>query len=391
MKGLKKALLSTAVIFGLSNFAQAGIVDDVIYNVVGQVSNALGARLGDEIYYGSSRGTVRHSTRRHHKKRRKKRKKVAKKSSKVPVISDEMKIQKALKSLGFYKGPLDGEVNSYETRSAIRELNKKYGIGTTAFLKPEVKDTLLYLGTLFSLDRVLIASGKDSKTKAKKIQAALKVLGYYHDKIDGLIGKGTRACIANFKRDNGMTPNGKLDFEEEYRLITMAKEKNEKSIDETIASLNSLGNSNKNMQTAQNNSSMNIAIKQPVQNRVEQKQAISVPQPMQIQNQVQQPINRQIDNTQPVQKPLQNKKQSVPIKQSQPQTIQVAEQNSNNAQSLNTHLSTQQNVVPKATAMQNSTNTQNSTNLEQKQTVTLQTKPIVNSVVLESNSTANTK
>jgi len=260
---IKKIAIAAAIALGLTNISQAGMIDDVIYNVVGQVSNAVGARLGDEIYYGSSRGhattTRHHRVRKHkrHKKRKKKKRTPKKTPVKVPKFTDEMKIQKALAALGFYNGKIDGEVNSFETRSAIKELNKKYGIGNTASLKPEVKDTLIYLGTLFKLDRTLIASGTDKKTKGKKIQAALKVHGFYHDKIDGLIGKGTRASIAKYKAQNGMSANGKLDFEEEYRLISSAKDKNDKNIEESIASLKALGQNSMPQQTAQ-------AMQQPI-------------------------------------------------------------------------------------------------------------------------------
>jgi hypothetical protein len=156
-------------------------------------------------------------------------------------MTDEKRIQKALTSLGFYKGKIDGEINSFETRSAIKEMNIAYGISDNAFLKPEIRDTLIYLGTLFGFDRALIASGTDDRTKAKKIQTALKIHGYYHDKIDGLIGSGTRSCISNYKNENGMSPSGTLNYEEEYKLISTAKEKNDKNIESSLASLKSYG------------------------------------------------------------------------------------------------------------------------------------------------------
>jgi len=333
---IKKIAIAAAVAIGLTNISQAGMIDDVIYNVVGQVSNAVGARLGDEIYYGSSRGhattTRHHRVRKKHRKRRAKKKVAKKVVKKLPKFTDEMKIQKALMALGFYNGKLDGEVNSFETRSAIKELNKKYGIGNTASLKPEVKDTLIYLGTLFNLDRTLIASGTDKKTKGKKIQAALKVHGFYHDKIDGLIGKGTRASIAKYKAQNGMSANGKLDFEEEYQLISSAKEKNEKNIEESIASLKALGQNSMPQQAAQ------VRVQQPIQTQ---------PASIAVQNNMQQPMqkvvpvtpvgtqqpvvtqpNKQIQTTQPLQTPAVNVEPKKPtqIKQQQNTPTQVQPQ-----------------------------------------------------------------
>ena len=238
-----------------SGALHAGMIEQVLYNVVGQVSNAVGARLGDEIYYGSSSApsqrVVHHHRRKHHKKRHKKKhKKVAAKKAIAPIITNEKKIQIALTGLGFYKGKIDGEINSYETRSAIKSMNAAYGLGNNAFLSPQVKDSLIYLGDLFKFDRTLISKGSDKKTKGIKIQSALKVLGFYNGKVDGLIGSGTKRSIAEYKSANGMAANGSLDFEEEYRLITKAQEINSKNIDETIASIKAFARAGQPQQVA---------------------------------------------------------------------------------------------------------------------------------------------
>jgi len=233
-----KLNLSIVALLGASVFTtncQANLLGHALYNVVDQASNAAGARLGDEIYYGSSK-QVRHRKRVKH--RAKKRR-----THRAPIVArmtDEKRIQKALTSLGFYKGKLDGEVNSFETRSAIKAMNVAYGISNNASLLPQVKDTLIYLGTLFEFDRALIASGNDRRTKGRKIQTALKIHGFYHDKVDGAIGRGTRACIANYKREKLNASGTALDFEEEYQLISTAKVMNDKNIDESIASLKQL-------------------------------------------------------------------------------------------------------------------------------------------------------
>jgi len=239
MLNIKKLTIVTFSTMVIGNVAQASMMDQLIYNVAGQATNAAGARIGDEIYYGSSKGGG--SSRKHRRVRHKKvrHRKVRSVSPPVAKMTDEKKIQKALTSLGFYKGRIDGEINSFETRSAIKAMNIAYGIGNSASLKPEIKDTLIYLGTLFEFDRALIASGSDKKTKGKKMQTSLKIHGYYHDKIDGLIGSGTRSCISNYKNENGMSPSGALNFEEEYKLISSAKEKNDKNMETSIASLES--------------------------------------------------------------------------------------------------------------------------------------------------------
>ena len=140
-------------------------------------------------------------------------------------MTDEKRIQKALSSLGFYRGRIDGEVNSFETRSAIKDMNIAYEISSSASLKPEAKDTLIFLGTLFELDRYMIARNNDKRTKSKKIQAALKIHGYYHGKIDGAIGKGTRGSIAEYKGNNGMSYSGSLVLKRSISLSVVQKQK----------------------------------------------------------------------------------------------------------------------------------------------------------------------
>lgn len=162
----------------------------------------------------------------------------------APKNTSEMKIQKALTSLGFYHGRIDGEVNSYETRSAIKEMNFAYEIGDTASLSPEARDALVFLGTLFEFDRYLIARGTDSRTKGKKIQTALKIHGFYFTKIDGAVGPGTRKSIGDYKAAKGLSYGNSLDFEEEYQLVSSAKEINDRNIEDTVRSLKSLGTRN---------------------------------------------------------------------------------------------------------------------------------------------------
>ncbi|MCF6244237.1 MAG: peptidoglycan-binding protein [Sulfurovum sp.] len=295
IKILALAVLGASV---LTTTSQASMLDQVVYNVVGQASNAAGARLGDEIYYGSSRGArrkkVRHRSKRSHRKRS---------AYVAPQMTDEKRIQNALTSLGFYKGKIDGQVNSFETRSAIKAMNIAYGMSNNASLAPQVKDTLIYLGTLFGFDRALIASGNDNRTKGRKIQTALKIHGFYHDKIDGAVGRGTRACIANYKREKLNTSGTALDFEEEYQLISTAKEMNDKNIEESIASLKPQGNAQS--QTA------------PVQQAPVQKKmpALKAYQPVNNTQQVQAPTRQPAVATPQITTPQTPTQQSVKIVQ----------------------------------------------------------------------------
>ncbi|MBA1421617.1 MAG: peptidoglycan-binding protein [Epsilonproteobacteria bacterium] len=254
MVKIKKLCVVSVGLLTLGGFAQASMMDQLIYNVAGQATNAAGARLGDEIYYGSSRS----ATPSHHVKH----KKHYKKRHVAHVDTDEMKIQRALASLGFYRGRIDGAINSFETRSAIKDLNVAYGISTGASLLPQEKNSLIYLGTLFDFDRHLISRGTDKRSKGKKIQTALKIHGFYFSKIDGAVGPGTRRSISEYKASKGLSYGNALDFEEEYQLVSSAKAMNDKNIEETIGfsqstrkTTSATGSANATCTTAANGSS----------------------------------------------------------------------------------------------------------------------------------------
>jgi peptidoglycan hydrolase-like protein with peptidoglycan-binding domain len=227
MKKIKGLSLLTTSILLTGHVAYADFGDAVVGGVVG---GAVGSVITNEIY-----------NKKETKQQPQQKATTSQKTYYAPQVrTDEKRIQIALQSLGFYRGRIDGQVNSYETRSAIREMNTAYEIGQTASLKPEAKDTLIFLGTLFEFDRHLIASSNDRRTRNKKIQTALKIHGYYSGKIDGVIGSGTRGSISQYKADNGMGYNGALDFEEEYQLVDSAKQKNDRNIDEAVASLKAI-------------------------------------------------------------------------------------------------------------------------------------------------------
>ena len=226
---MKKIKSVSGLIIGsllVGNVAYASFGDAVVGGLVG---GAVGSVITNEVYHNNRRQAPRRVV--HHYKKR----------YVAPRNTPGMKIQKALTSLGFYRGRLDGEVNSFETRSAIRNMNTAYHIGSSASLKPEAKDALVFLGTLFEFDRHLISRGTDRRSKGKKVQTALKIHGFYFSAIDGAIGRGSRDAIAQYKAAKGLSYGSSLDFEEEYQLVSSAKQMNDKNIDETIATLKALG------------------------------------------------------------------------------------------------------------------------------------------------------
>jgi peptidoglycan hydrolase-like protein with peptidoglycan-binding domain len=181
----------------------------------------------------SSQGKHR-TSKRHYKKSRSSKKRSYKK--RAVVVTEEMRVQKSLASLGFYKGKIDGALNSYETRSAIRQMNMAYGISESSYLSREARDQLVYLSNLYDLDRKLHTIGNTKTRKGTRLQAALKVHGVYSGKIDGVVGKGTRQAIREYKSQKGMVPSSTLNPDETYDLISSAIAMNDRNIHGVIDS-----------------------------------------------------------------------------------------------------------------------------------------------------------
>ena len=243
---MKKIYLSGVaaglLMIGGSTVLNAGFGDALVGGVVGGV---VGSVITNEVYHGHRRHY--HGHRRHRSIR--------------PVMTDEKRIQIALQSLGLYHGVIDGQINSYETRNAIRELNRQYGISEGAYLSPQERDALVYLGTLLDFDRKLNAPGGDRRTRTRRIQTALKVLGFYSGKLDGSNGPMTRRAIANYREANGLPPGTRLGYEDEYRLISTAKQANDRNIRETMNSLKRMGAANGGLQRGQ--AAQPVILRQP--------------------------------------------------------------------------------------------------------------------------------
>ncbi len=229
MKKLTAIATAALITMGGMETLEASFGDAVVGGVVGGV---VGSVITNEIY---------HSGRRHH---RTTHRRTTRRTYKAPVATDEIKIQQALRSLGYYRGPIDGQINSFESRTAIKEFNRAYEIGDTAYMSPQERDALVYLGTLLEFDRDLAAPGTDRRSRTRRVQTALKVLGFYTGKVDGSSGPMTRRAIAEYRRANGLPAGYTLGYEDEYRLIETAKRSNDNYIQETLASLKRLGAGN---------------------------------------------------------------------------------------------------------------------------------------------------
>jgi len=224
MKRKVAALALGTVLIG-SSVAEAGNREAVFGAMAAIIATAAIANAGK---HRSSKKHYRKSSRKKSYRRSSRSRKT------VVVMSDEKRIQKTLQSLGFYNGSIDGALNSYETRSAIRKMNEAYGISQTSYLKPEIKEQLIYLANLYDLDRKLHTIGNTKSRKGTRLQAALKVHGVYTGKIDGVVGKGTRRAISEYQNTKGMASNGRLTPDEVYDLVSSAVVMNDRNIHKAI-------------------------------------------------------------------------------------------------------------------------------------------------------------
>ncbi len=184
----------------------------------------------------------KHTTRHHKKAVHRSHKKVAHNKhksvvKKAIVVTDEMKIQKTLVALGFYGGEINGDLNTFETRKAVKKLNESFGIANGSSLDQKTKDQLLYLSNLYEMDKHLNTKETSKKAKGKQLQTALKIEEAYTGKIDGAVGNGTRKAIATYRIKKGMVPSTSLSEEEKFELLSSAEELNKKNIKEALASL----------------------------------------------------------------------------------------------------------------------------------------------------------
>jgi uncharacterized protein YgiM (DUF1202 family) len=168
-------------------------------------------------------GTGWHRTYKKKSKKSRKRKRRSsrnrKKQSVSPLAAEGIRLQKALRSMGHYDTPLDGKIDSYQSRVAIMLYQKRYGLPPTGVLSPKVEEVLLQQGDLAELSKYLGYAGDNQEDKAKRLQAALTSQGYYVSAIDGDFGSKSMAAMRLYQQANGMTPSGVLLPDEDKNLV----------------------------------------------------------------------------------------------------------------------------------------------------------------------------
>jgi len=136
-----------------------------------------------------------------------------------PVYAEGVRVQRALQTVGYYNGPLDGKLDSYDSRASIMQYQSRYRLLQTGVLQPDVKGVLLQQRDIAELAAHLHHAGDTPRDKARRLQAALKVQGFYTSKIDGSFGPKSRASLRLYQQANSMIPSGALLPEQENELV----------------------------------------------------------------------------------------------------------------------------------------------------------------------------
>jgi peptidoglycan hydrolase-like protein with peptidoglycan-binding domain len=121
-----------------------------------------------------------------------------KNSAHYDAKTDEKKIQQVLSKLGFYNGGFDGNLNSFDTRSAIEEFQGHYYLDDSGVLNKSQKQDLLYMHDLIKhyKKEFFNIQNRDTK-KLKKLYKAF-------DKLEKKLSKNKfskQLLSSKFKKD----------------------------------------------------------------------------------------------------------------------------------------------------------------------------------------------
>jgi len=114
-------------------------------------------------------------------------------------------IQVALRALGLYSGPIDGDIGP-QTVTAIRAAQKHLHLPVTGIVDVKTRIALGPLGHPLFGARSLRRG--DFGLDVSVVQFLLAKRGLFHGAIDGYLGPTTEVALRVYQRGAGMTPNG---------------------------------------------------------------------------------------------------------------------------------------------------------------------------------------
>ena len=114
-------------------------------------------------------------------------------------------IQVALRALGLYSGPIDGEIGP-QTVSAIRAAQLRLHLSVTGIIDVKTRIALGPLGHPLFGARVLHSG--EFGLDVSVLQYLLEKRGFFHGALDGYLGPATDAALRAYQRTSGITPDG---------------------------------------------------------------------------------------------------------------------------------------------------------------------------------------
>jgi len=136
-----------------------------------------------------------------------------------------LKVQKQLKSLGYFGGKCDG-VFGADLKSAVKLFQEANGLKVTGEVGTDSR-TLLDGGKALNrkeYDRRRALKLGDSGEAVKLLQKQLKNLGYYDGEIDGKYGDGLKSAVSAMQKANKLKATGSADFDTR-KLLNVGKPK----------------------------------------------------------------------------------------------------------------------------------------------------------------------
>ena len=113
--------------------------------------------------------------------------------------------QVALRALGFYKGPIDGQVGPL-TRSAVEAAQARAHLPVTGVITTRTRNSFGRLGRPLFGKRTIV--GGDFGLDVSVLQFLLARTGYYHGALDGFMAPKVDAAVRAFQQRTGLGVDG---------------------------------------------------------------------------------------------------------------------------------------------------------------------------------------
>lgn len=148
----------------------------------------------------------------------------------TPVFGDVLKVgstgnsvkelQTKLISLGYLNTNATGYYGN-QTKSAVLKFQAKNGLKQDGIAGKQTLEALAKVGTSSTTS---VSRGSTNTYSIKDVQSALKNLGFYNGKIDGIAGSKTKTALINFQKNNGLVADGILGPKTAAKLFAPKQE-----------------------------------------------------------------------------------------------------------------------------------------------------------------------